>query len=78
MSDVIIVPTAMYGNHSKWKQRELEYAKRTCKSILAVNPWGQEQKSADIISLAEQVAGWNKDSLVNAVWNLRWTKARRS
>lgn len=78
MSDVIIVPTAMYGNHSEWMQRELDYAKRTGKSIVAVNPWGQERKAADIVSLADRVVGWNRDSVVDAVWDLGRGRARRT
>ena len=39
-SHVIVIPTGMYANYSKWIGKEINGAKTMSKPILAVNPWG--------------------------------------
>ena len=41
-SHVVICPTGMYANHSKWIRKELAGAKAKRKLILGVDPWGPE------------------------------------
>src|SRR5690349_11544129 len=38
-SHIVIIPTGMYVNYSKWIQKEIEGAQGYGKPILAVNPW---------------------------------------
>lgn len=71
VSDVIVVPTGMYSTHSKWIGKELKGAKHHGKKIVAVNPWAQERKSSVVQAVANETVGWNKDSVVNAVWRNR-------
>jgi hypothetical protein len=42
-SHVIVIPSGMYANYSKWIQKEIAGAKNYSKPILAVNPWGQQK-----------------------------------
>lgn len=67
---VVVIPTGMYVNYSNWIAKEIEGAKYYGKPILAVNPWGQEKKSSDVVSASDANVGWNKQSVIKAVWNL--------
>jgi MTH538 TIR-like domain (DUF1863) len=69
-SHVVIVPTGMYANYSKWIQKEIEGASEYRKPILAVNPWGQLRKSSVVAAASEKVVGWNKQPLIDGIWQL--------
>lgn len=70
LSDVVVIPTGMYANYSTWIQKEIEGAVSFAKPILAVNPWGQEKKSAVVAQAAKKLVGWNKQSVIDGIWNL--------
>ncbi len=67
---VVIIPSGMYATHSKWIQKEIDGAKAYGKPILAVNPWGQERKSEVVLSSAESSVGWNRQPLINEIWQM--------
>jgi len=69
-SHVIVIPTGMYANYSKWIQKEIDGANGYSKSILAVNPWGQQRISSVVAGAAHKTVGWNKDSVVSGIWDL--------
>ncbi len=69
-SHVIVIPTGMYANHSKWIKKEIEGANEYRKPIIAVNPHGQEKKSGVVVDNAAEFVGWNKQPLINAIWKL--------
>ena len=69
-SHVVVIPTGMYASHSKWIQKEIDGAKDRSKPILAVNPWAQERKSTVVINSADELVGWNKQPLIDAIWRL--------
>lgn len=69
-SHVVIIPTGMYTHHSKWIKKEIEGANEFRKPILAVNPHGQERKAGVVLDKADELVGWNKQSLINAIWKL--------
>ena len=69
-SHVIIIPTGMYTNYSKWIQKEIDGALEYGKPILAVDPWGQQRSSDIVISNANKLVGWNSKSVVDGVWEL--------
>ena len=69
-SHVVVIPTGMYTNYSKWIKKEIEGAKYYGKPILAVNPHGQERKSGVVLDNANEFVGWNKKPLVSAIWQL--------
>lgn len=69
-SHVIVIPTGMYAAYSKWIQKEIDGAVGYGKPILAVNPWGAQRTSADVVEAATRVVGWNAKPVVKAIWDL--------
>ena len=69
-SHVIVIPTGMYTNYSKWIQKEIDGANGYSKPILAVNPWGAQRTSSTVSSAAVKTVGWNSKSVVNGIWEL--------
>ncbi len=69
-SHVIVIPTGMYANYSKWIQKEIDGAKFYDKPILAVNPWGTLRKSSVVASAASKLVNWNKEKIIEGIWNL--------
>ena len=67
---VVIIPTGMYVNYSKWIRKEIDGAEAKQKPILGVNPWGQQRVSSVVEKAAVKVVGWNKKSVVSGIWNL--------
>lgn len=70
MSHVVVIPTGMYASYSKWIQKEIEGSTGFKKPILAVNPWGQERTSNVVTSAASKTVGWNKQPVIDAIWEL--------
>jgi hypothetical protein len=60
----------MYANHSKWIGKEIDGAKLYGKPIVAVDPWAQKRSSSVVATAADEAVGWNKQSIINAVWRL--------
>lgn len=77
-SHVVVIPTGMYANYSKWIQEEIKGAKVYSKPILAVNPWGQQKKSSIVLSNADDDVGWKKRPLINSIWKLYYERNKRS
>lgn len=69
-SNVVVIPMGLYATHSKWIGKEIQACKELGRPIVAVNPWGQERKSSVVAAAAADVVGWNKQSIVGAVWGL--------
>lgn len=69
-SHVIVIPTGMYANYSKWIQKEIDGAAAYSKPILAVNPWGAKRTSNIVSNAANNCVGWNKEAVVGAIWDL--------
>ena len=67
---VVVIPTGMYVNYSKWIQKEIAGAKQKEKPILGVNPWGQKRISSVVRDAADQTVGWNRKSVVDGIWEL--------
>lgn len=63
-ADVVVFPTGMYVNYSKWINEEINGAKNFGKPILAVNPWGQEKKSGVVLQNSNANCGWTSDSVI--------------
>jgi hypothetical protein len=74
-SHVIVIPTGVYATHSKWIQKEIEGAVTYRKPIVAVDPWGQVRTSEIVRNAAEITVGWNKEPLINAIWNEYFKRA---
>jgi hypothetical protein len=71
MSDLVICPTGMYSTHSKWIGKEITACRHTGTPLVAVNPWGQERKSSIVLANAIEEVGWNKQSVIDAVYKYR-------
>lgn len=69
-SHVIVIPTGMYANYSKWIKKEIEGSIEYDKKILAVNPWGQKRGSGIVKEAADKLVGWNSQSVVDGIWDL--------
>jgi hypothetical protein len=69
-SHVIVIPTGMYANYSKWIQKEIDGAEAYRKPILAVNPWGAQRTSSVVANAATKLVGWNKETVVRGIWDL--------
>ncbi len=67
---VIVIPTGMYANYSKWIKKEIEGSYKYKKPILAVNPWGQQRISSVVSSNSKKIVGWNQNSVVSGIWEL--------
>lgn len=69
-SHVVVIPTGMYANQSKWIRKEIDGAKLYRKPIIAVDPWAQKRASSVVADAATESVGWNKQPIINAVWRL--------
>ncbi len=69
-SHVVVIPTGMYANHSKWIGKEIDGANTMSKPILAVNPWGQQRTSSVVAQAVTRTVGWSKKSVVDGIWAL--------
>lgn len=69
-SHVVVIPTGMYAHYSKWIKKEIDGAKLYRRPILAVDPWAQKRAASVVAASANESVGWNKQSIVDAVWRL--------
>ncbi len=69
-SHVVVIPTGMYVNYSKWIKKEIRGASEKNKPVLGVNPWGQLRISSVVAQAAAQTVGWNRVSVVGGIWDL--------
>ena len=69
-SDVIVIPTGMYAEYSKWIKKEINLAIRCQKPKLAVDPWGQKRSASVVRNNADEEAGWNRKSVIDKIWQL--------
>jgi hypothetical protein len=67
---LIVIPSGMYTNYSKWIQKEIDGAKLYNKPILAVNPWGQQKRAGLVLNNADYGVGWNKGPVISGIWDL--------
>jgi len=70
LSHVVVIPTGMYANYSKWIGKEISGSNLYGKPILGVNPWGQLRNSSVVAKAAKKTVGWNKQSVIDGIWNL--------
>jgi hypothetical protein len=69
LSHVVVAPAGLYATHSRWIKFELDTANLFNIPVVQVNPWGQERKSGIVQNAADHEAGWNSQTVINAVWN---------
>jgi len=72
-SSVIIIMAGVYSTYSEWINKEIKIAKtefQTPKPIIAVKPWAQTNMSTVVQEAANEIVGWNTESIVAAI--RRW------
>ena len=72
-ASVVLILAGVYASYSKWINKEIEIAKNefeTPKKILAIEPWGSQKTSELVKKNADQIVGWNGQSIANAVKEL--------
>ncbi len=78
---IVIVLAGVYAEYSEWIDKEIKIAKSGFskpKPILALRPCTNEI-SAKVRDHADQIVGWNTNSIVSAIRELaQWTKSDRN
>lgn len=67
---VIVVPTGMYTQCSKWIKEELASAQACRKPILAVKLKAQKRRASRVEEVASEVVRWSGQSVVDSVWKM--------
>ena len=71
LSSGIIIIAGMYVAYSEWIDYELELAYNLNKPIIAIRPRGQERIPKKIQKYATTIVGWNSNSLIDAIKNMK-------
>ena len=69
-SQIELVLGGMYADYHDWMQYEVDEAKRMGKPILLIKPWGQTMIPRSLQDVADDMVGWNTDSIVSAIRRL--------
>ncbi|RJF84583.1 nuclease [Azospirillum cavernae] len=69
-SHVVMIPTGMYANYSKWIQKEIDGSNAYNKPILGVDPWSQIRTASVVQRAARLTVGWNSKSVAQGIWDL--------
>jgi len=70
---VVLVMAGVYATYSTWIQKEIRIAKtefQLPKPVIAVKPWAQTNVSQFVIENADEIVGWNTESVVEAIRRL--------
>jgi hypothetical protein len=70
---IVIIMGGVYSTYSKWINKEIELAKGGFtyeKPILGVKPWANTNISTVVSDNADEIVGWNTDSIVDAIRRL--------
>jgi len=63
----VIVISGMYVAYRYWIQTEIDIATSYGKPIIGIRPQGQERTPQAVQDVADEMVGWNTDSIVSAV-----------
>jgi hypothetical protein len=69
-ADAFLILGGMYVSHSEWIQYEINFARRTGRKILGIRPRGSTMMPKAVQDGADEVVGWSRDSVVEAVRRL--------
>ena len=64
-----LIMAGMYANYKYWIQKEVEMAQSYGKPIIGLIPWRQERTPVYIQRVADEMVGWNTNSIVTAIRN---------
>ena len=65
---VVIIIAGVYATYSKWIKKEIDLAEN--KPIIAVRPRGSRRISRVVRDAADEIVGWNTESIVDAIRKL--------
>jgi hypothetical protein len=66
-ADVFVILGGMYAAHSEWIKYEINFARRIGRPIVGIRPWGSTMMPVVIQAGADELVGWNRDSIVRAI-----------
>jgi MTH538 TIR-like domain (DUF1863) len=66
-ADVFIILGGMYVAHSEWILYEINFARRIGRRIIGIQPWGSTVMPLAVQQASDEIVGWNRNSIVNAV-----------
>ncbi len=66
-SSCVIILAGVYSSYSKWINIEIDLAKSMNKKIIAVEPRGAYRTSQVVKDAADEIVGWNTNSIVQAI-----------
>lgn len=75
-SHVVVIPTGMYANHSKWIGKEIDGAMFYGKPILAVDLRGAQRTSGVVSKASAKCVAWNSQSVATGIWDLYYNGVR--
>lgn len=73
-ASVVLIMGGVYATHSKWINLEIQIAREEFsnpKPIIAIRPWAQTNMSTVVQEAADEIVGWNTESVVDAI--RRWS-----
>lgn len=63
----VLILAGVYATYSKWINIEIALAKEMGKRIIAIEPWGAERTSSVVKNSADEIVGWNTNSILSAI-----------
>jgi len=70
---VVLVMAGVYATYSTWIQKEITIAKtefQLPKPVIAIKPWAQTNVSRFVMEKADEIVGWNTESVVESIRRL--------
>jgi hypothetical protein len=66
-TNCFLVIAGMYASYKYWIEKEVEIALSYDKPIIGLIPWGQEKTPAYMQGVANEMVGWNTNSIITAI-----------
>ena len=63
----VLILAGVYATYSKWINIEIQLAQEMGKKIIAIQPWASQRTSQVVKNSADEIVGWNTDSIVKAI-----------
>jgi len=66
-ANVFLILSGMYVAHSDWILYEINFARRIGRPIIGIKPWGNVTMPVAVQDGADEIVGWNSNSIVAAI-----------
>jgi hypothetical protein len=66
-AEAFVILAGMYVAHSDWILYEINFARRIGRPIIGVKPWGNVVIPKAVQEGADEIVGWNTESIVSAI-----------